>query len=497
MLTARRLVVAITFISIFAMAVRVSVDTDTWWHLGAGRWIVEHRAIPQADPFSHTRLGAPWRYPGWLVEVPMYWLWTAASYAGLNLFTAVFVAIAFVFVYLAMEGDEYLQCFTLILAAAASGVYWAARPHIVSFALAAVFLYVVRCAARPASRTTFRASRLWLLPPLMAVWANIHGGFAVGFIVMGLALLGETASALWERLRRGVWERERWHLPAWLAMTGLACAAAVALNPAGPSMLLYPFQTVSIGVLQNFIQEWQSPNFHTAETQPFLWLLFATFAVVGLSARRVGFTDLLMVTGFGYLAFTAGRNMALFSLVAPPVLVRHGQFVVDEIRRLRRAPPAAAMIPSQAAGWLNWALLGLVGLAALAKVSVPLKRETNQAALERQLPVGAVAFIRQISPAGPMFNSYNWGGYLLWTLYPEYPVFVDGRTDLYDDAFLREYLDAAAGGPGWQETLDRFDVKLVVMEAGSGLDRELGHNDAWLESYRDDLAVIFEREAAP
>ncbi|MBI4769118.1 MAG: hypothetical protein HY784_01565, partial [Chloroflexi bacterium] len=90
----------------------------------------------------------------------------------------------------------------------------------------------------------------------------------------------------------------------------------------------------------------------------------------------------------------------------------------------------------------------------------------------------------------------NWGGYLTWALYPDYPVFVDGRTDLYEDAFLREYLRTAQGAPGWEATLERYGVRLVLVEADSGLDRELGRSAGWTLAYRDELAVVYARTTA-
>jgi hypothetical protein len=303
-MTLRRLVIAITFISLFAMATRVSADTDTWWHLRTGQWIVEHGAIPQTDPFSFTKAGEPWRIPGWIVQVPMYWLFTTFGYAGLNLFTALCITVAFAFVYKACDGNPFIRAFVLVLAAAASGVYWSARPQIVSFLLAGVFVWVLH---------EFRwrkVNRLWLLPPLMALWANAHGGFALGFILMVMTVGGQFVSLLWRWGGRLLTEKQSalkqmWdetEIPAgdiglqgvaWLVGIGLACAVAVMLNPAGPEMLLYPFKTVSIGVLRDYIQEWQAPNFHLIEAQPFLWLLLATLGVAALSKRSINFTDLI------------------------------------------------------------------------------------------------------------------------------------------------------------------------------------------------------------
>ena len=146
----------------------------------------------------------------------MYGLFTQFGFAELNLFTAFFVTLAFVFVYLACEGHPLLRAFTLVLAAAASGVYWSARPQIISFALAGVFAYVL---------WLFRwrgLNRLWVLPPLMAVWANVHGGFAIGFILIALTMGGpgaglglalvQPAGVVSARCRAGSWRPGRaWH----------------------------------------------------------------------------------------------------------------------------------------------------------------------------------------------------------------------------------------------------------------------------------------------
>ena len=96
---------------------------------------------------------------------------------------------------------------------------------------------------------------------------------------------------------------------------------------------------------------------------------------------------------------------------------------------------------------------------------------------------------------GPMFNSYDWGGYLMWTLYPDYPVFVDGRTDLYDDAFLRDYLKVAWARPGWPDVLDRYGVNFIFIESDSVLATVLATDTAWTRVYADDRAVVFQRQS--
>lgn len=487
-LTLPRLVIALTFIAIFAMAARVSADTDTWWHLRTGQWIVEHGAIPQTDPFSHTRLGADWRIPGWVMQVPLYGLYALLGYAGLNLFTAALVTLTFVLVYPTCTGHPLLRAFTLVLAATASGIYWSARPHLLSLVLTAAFALVLYRWRHSPDRGW---RRLLSLPALMALWANGHGGFAIGFILIALTGLGEGLKALgvgWvaRRLptaRATLWEAMRPVLV--LAGMGLACAAAVALNPAGPEMLLYPFKTVSIGALREFIQEWQSPNFHAVEQQPFLWLLLATFGAVALSRRAVDLTDLVLVGGTAYMGFLAGRNMPLLAVVAPALLTRHAAHVLSEVFPAR--PPFEGRLG------LNWLLLGVLTLVAALKVLTVLPAALNEKELARTMPLQAAAYLRTAQPPGPMFNSYNFGGYLMWAAQPAYPVYVDGRTDLYDDAFLREYLNVAFGRPGYASVLERHHIRLVVVEAESLLGDRLQADPAWQTLYRDEVAAIYGR----
>jgi hypothetical protein len=485
-LTPPRLVVALALAGIFAMAARPSVDTDTWWHLRSGAWMVEHRQILTHDEFSSTRAGQPWINHSWLAQLPLYGLWRAFGYAGLNLATALVVTAAFWLIYRQMSGSAYLKAFTLVLAAAASHVYWSARPQLLSFLLAAVVTYLLHL---------FRwrgVNRLWLLPLLMLLWVNLHGGFAIGFLLLLITLAGQAASRLLGARGPGV---AGWDGLLKLAGVVVACAAVVVVNPYGPALYLYPLRTVSIGALQDFIQEWQSPNFHLRAMQLFIWLSLAVLAALGLSRRRIDLTDFALLGGFTYLALLAARNIPIAALVAAPIITRHA---ADGLTGLWASHPRLARLldpppsPRTAFG-LNWALLALVLLAVLVKAADASLASTNARALQVQVPLGAVRYLQAARPPGPLFNAYNWGGYLTWALYPDYPVFVDGRTDLYDDALLREYLQAALGRPGYEGVLDRRSINLVLIEHQSYLDEHLRVNPRWRLVYEDETAVVYQR----
>jgi hypothetical protein len=500
-LTLSRLVTLIAFLGVFAMSARISIDNDTWWHLRAGQWMVENGALPRVDPFSFTRLGEPWEYPGWLVQVPLYLIYRLLGPGGLNLWTAAMVTLAMAFVWKTLAGGPFFKAFILILSGTVSGVYWAARPYLVTFLLAAVFLWILEDFKWRRSPQAER--RLLWLPLLTVVWANSHGGFAVGFLLWGVYLAGEAAALIGRFLRS--WLEGQRGLPAFqalgasllrppfsrLLLAGLLMLLAVCLNPFGPVMLAYPFKTVGIGALQDYIQEWQSPDFHSLNVQPFAWLLLLTLGAVGASGRRMALTDFLLVSGFFYLGLLAGRNIALFALVAPPVLARHLEPVVGALQKALGLHLDLDSPPNRRLARLNWILLGALLLAAAGKVALVFPAPVNQAASRKNLPVEAVEYLRQSRPPGRLFNSYNWGGYLLWAL-PGYPVFVDGRTDLYDDEIISQWFQVMRVEPGWEEVLERWEVRLVLLEPNAPVIHAL-ESSGWQPLYEDELAVIYGR----
>ncbi|MDA1330571.1 MAG: hypothetical protein O3B43_05860 [Chloroflexi bacterium] len=491
-MTQRRLIISLAFLSIFAMAARISMDTDTWWHLQTGKWIVEHRAVPQSDSFSYTRLGETWRYPSaaWLTESALYALYNAGGPGAVNLWVAAVVTAAFVFVYFTLSGGPFLRFSVLILAASASAVYWAARPYLMSFLFTAVFLWVLE------DFRWGRAKRLFLLPIVMLVWVNSHPGFAIGFVLLGiyfLSALGEgikthfsgqkQSSILVHNLRKEL-------MP--LILIGLLSVAAAAINPSGPKMLLYPFETLSIGILRNFIQEWQSPDFHARELQAFLALLLGVIAVFAFSRRRAALSDVLLVSVFAYLALLAGRNVALFALMAAPALSRHAQPLIAELAGSFHLKLNTRTQPSRPQSVVNFGILLFAIVALVIKIQQIYPASINQAAFAKQVPVGAVDYLRDQSPSGRLFNSYNWGGYLIWAL-AEYPVFADGRTDLYSDEILSQWLAVVVAEPGWQARLETWDVHLVLLEPHWPLVKLLP-SEGWTLLYQDEIAVLFAKE---
>jgi len=244
--------------------------------------------------------------------------------------------------------------------------------------------------------------------------------------------------------------------------------------------------------VQEYIQEWQPPDLQARSVQPFIWLLLLTFGAVGFSRRRLLLTDFLLFAGFGYMALTAGRNIALFSLAAPLVLTRHADPLARALGQRWGYSGLSERPRTPFQGRLNLALLALLAAAGVLKLALVFPAEVNQEHFAETLPVEAVDFLRsQPHSSGKLFNSYNYGGYLVWAL-PEYPVFVDGRTDLYNDEIISQWLQVVRAEPGWQDVLDRWEIGVVLLEPDMPVVSEL-ESSGWERAYADSLAVIYRR----
>jgi len=223
-----------------------------------------------------------------------------------------------------------------------------------------------------------------------------------------------------------------------------------------------------------------------------LWLLFALLALVGFSRRRWDWSDLITVLVFGYSAFLARRNIAPLALVIAPVLSRQAWPVVESVAAQLKLPTSVRQeLNPTITDVLNGLIVVLVVVAALIKCGFALAPQMIDRAQHEIAPVRAVEWMRQNHVTGPMYNSYAWGGYLLWTL-PEEPVFVDGRTDVYDE-FLLDYIKVMSVRPGWQDVLDRYRVRLALIERDSFLATMLATQPGWRLAYEDDQAMIWVR----
>jgi hypothetical protein len=486
---ADRLVLVTVLVLIFLAAARTPVDTDLWWHLRAGEATWTEGQPLLHDPFSFTRLGQLWINHSWLSQVGMFLLFEWGGYLALGTAVALLAAGMMALVYFQQEGPALLRAFLLILGSAAAAVVWTPRPQTVSlflFALTGYVLYLYKWRQR---------DMVWLLVPLFVVWSNLHGGYPLGLMAIGAVIVGEG-------LNHAVGNRGpevlHWRQVRKLVLIGLLCAAAVAINPNGIGTWLIPFQTVGVTVLQNFVNEWASPDFHEFAQQPLLWLMFALLGAVGLSGRRIDGSDLAAVIVFGMLAFIARRNFGPFALVAVPVLSRHLWVVIQHLRARVKAPAGdqegEQKDTARVSRWkkvVNLTLVAFLALIGFGKLYFVTHPAFVEAHLRTTYPAEAVAWMQAQGLDGNLFSEYGWGGYLVWNLRTN-PVFVDGRTDLFGDEIVGEWITVVQAGEGWAAILEQRQVDLVLLDPARPVTSLLSEN-GWEELYWDGQAVLFRR----
>lgn len=509
------------FAAIFAMALRPVVDNDLFWHLATGRYMWATSQIPHADPFSWTAAGRAWIAHEWLTEWWLYPLFQHGGYAALMLVFAAAITAAFAVAYATarrLGASRPLGLAITILAAVASSHTWGVRPQMLSMLLMAVTLYVLTGAVlvpRPAegARHGVTARRLaWTLPPLMVLWANLHGGFIFGLALIGIFALGQTVHVAWARLAIGAPAQggaealpAARHAPLWRIL--VAATAACVLNPNGLKGLIYPFSYLGNNASTRYIAEWVSPDFHQLQYQFFEALLLALLVGALCAPRRAraaglpGLTQILLILSFTYLSLSAVRNINLFAVIVAPLIAAYLSAAWRDLRAHAWAPRPTTVTPrrrravSPAKAMLNLILAGVIAGAVLVISAPSLTAAHNEQAQARRFPAGAVAYLQRQRPAGRLFNSYDWGGYLIWHLYPRVRVYVDGRPDMYGDRFMDRYVRTWQAQPGWQRTLRQGNVRLVLVEPGSGLGRALAGARGWRVAYHDAVSVLYERTA--
>jgi hypothetical protein len=454
-------------------------DLDVWWLLAGGRYMVETRTFPTTDPFSGPAQGAEWLNHAWGFELLLYGVWQAAGPAGLVVFQALVAVATFAVLYLIARGESVGHGWALLVVGAAGVAtrgFWAPRPQLATYFLLALFWAILRAYGRG------RADRLIWLPVLTAVWANLHGGFMVGPALIGLVLLGEVV----DRATGAEGALSDRRLGRLAAAGGLSLVAMLA-TPFHYRAVLFPLHVLSDRLAQAFIVEWKSPAFHYGQTRLIEGLILLTLLALCLVARRPRASDVVVVAAFLHFGLQAVRNLPLLVVVLVPVLAAAFASIARE-----RVPALVALT-----GWSSRRVaVGALAVALAATVwwNYPARGVPSfwpRAGLADIYPAEAVEFVQRARPPGPLFNDYGWGGYLIWRLYPDYRVSIDGRAAVHGPRRFADHIEVSEVRAQWRQKLEESGARLVVTQARSTLAIVLRVSPDWEVLHEDRIAVVF------
>ena len=450
-------------------------DPDIWWHLAAGDWILQHRAFPHTDPFSAYGAGRPWVAYSWVFEVTAAWLVAHLGLIGLvALQSALSAAIVFALQKLIFRvvPDFMISVALTTIAVIAMDPIFAPRPW-----LATILFFILVLNVVLQVREEFNHRHLWWLPLIFLVWANIHTQFVYGLFLLLLA----TAEAWWNWLNDRFSVLNRTARNAW-TIAALGCVAATLVNPYFISVYKTAYELGTQPAVSDLIAELQSIAFRAPSD--YLLLAIGLAAVAALAWRREDrpFPWVLLLWAM-VSSFRMRRDVWMMAVVGTAT-------IAPALRSISLLPAPRSKLQS------FYSALGAGLLLAFFCGRPSLSPQRLQAEVAEHYPAAAVKVIEARAIPGPLFNTYNWGGYLIWSL-PRLPVSMDGRSLLQGTPRLQRSLDTWHGHRSWESDPELQNANLIIGPQDQPLCALLRRDSRYELIYEDKVASVFVKREQP
>lgn len=476
------------FLFVFLLSFQKLPVADLWWLLESGKKILLSGRIFITDIFSFTAYGRPLIIDRWLSELIFYWIYSFSGISGLYVFKALILAFAFLLIYLTAikKGANQILAWitTLVFAFAAQWKYFFdVRPYIFTYFFIAVFLYIFEKYKEKPSLIIFA------IVPLQWLWANLHGGFMTGFALQIILF----ASLVLQRNQKRVKD---------ITITLLLSFGASFINPSGVKLFLYPFSLLLLreSAFNRHLIEWIPPHqlYGWVRLDFFLIILTAIFILINI--RKAQIFDILIFLTFSFLAVSGARHIPLFAIACTPVFAFYIQPLLERITssHVFKFMKFNQSLSARIYLFAPLAFILLLLLLFLPRIS---RMPLENLAMEKTLfPYYAINFIKANNLQGRMFNPYEWGGYLMWRLYPQYLVFIDGRADLlYSEETYNDAISIMFGKDGWDSLLKKYGISFALCNLWTGnnelLHYKMQQSKDWLMIYKDDICAIFIRKS--
>lgn len=463
-------------------------DGDTGWHIRTGEWILEQGRFVYRDIFSFSKPGEPWFAWEWLSDVFLALLHKAGGIQAVALFGMV-AGVAFcgiVFRHMVWQGANLWIAMPLAyLCFGAATLHLLARPHLVTLVLLPAAAWWIEADRRKPGRS------IWLLAPLAALWANLHGGWPALIVLLGLTALGTA-------LEEAAGEK-RWELAGrYVALTVLSLAATL-LNPYGWKLHAHIIEYLQADYIRNMVGEFRAPSFRGEPMLQYEAALLGGLAAAGVMLARRQFVAPLWILFWAHASLQSARHIPLYAGIAAPFLARELQSLWDRWeQRCGKASAAGALgsLAREAAPELKrtsvWPVLAFL-LAAAGLLPFP---QFSDFPAER-FPKAMVEKHGAVLAGARIFTEDQWADYLIYRLWPRTKVFFDGRSDFYGRDVAAEYLRAMEGRPGWDAVLEKNGFDTVLVSPKTALASLLKLSPGWALVDDDGQAVLFRKQCAP
>ena len=465
-----------------ALAPRLLWDADIGWHIRNGQNILATHSVPHTDSFSARLTGHPWYAWEWLYDALIAAIYNRLALNGVVFFSALVIAATLAMIFrlaLRRGGGLPATVILFLIATVASSIHFLARPHVVGWMMAIAWFWILDSSYRQSLHGKFNR-RLYCLPVLMLLWANLHGGFVLAFVLTGIFLFADILLWLKCRTQQRAWAAQ--HAQSLALVLGLSAAVSL-INPYGYKLHVHVYQYLTNRFLMQHIDEFRAPNFHGLPAQFFLLLLLITVLAIVPVKAKMRWAEALLILFAALSGLFAARNIPVASMLLVVVVA-----------------PMLALLPSSMPAFLapmthmESKLRGHLWPVVMVVVGLALCSRAHAAFDPQRFPVQAVDVLQQRGIREPILSLDSWGGYLIYRLYPQTKVLIDDRHDFYGEPVLRDFLRILHVESGWEKLLQDENVNLVLMPTKSKLTSALANDPGWTLLYQDSVAAAFQRK---
>ena len=444
-------------------------DPGTPWHLRLGREILATGTVPRFDTLTFTREHASWVDQSWGFDVLLALVVDTRGWSTAIGLAALGLAVLYAAVARGLIRDgisPVVAVVTALTVYAISSIHFLIRPHLFTFA----FVYLALRACQKQHREGGWA--VARVPFYTAVLANLHGGFVALPVIVVTAAVGHAISGAWDAARR-------WNL-AKFGLVALTCLVAGLVNPYGVGLYRHVGHLLFSSGVTSLIAEYQPAPFGKPEVKVLEWVLLALVALPVVSTRRIERYQLAHVLVWLHLALTSIRNAPFFAMAAAPALATLLDGLPLALLTSWKSDDRPSIWPAGATLSL---LLVIVSGATLGSYN------------KTKWPVAAFATLNRQPTATRLFHEQDWGGLIAADCQPARRSYLDDRFELFGKEAIVEYLDVLTGGPVWDTVRDRDKIEIVWLRPDRGLAKRLLKEPGWDVLYRDQVSILFRREA--
>lgn len=512
------------FVLVFGIFSGPVSSPDFWWHLKTGEYIAQTGSLPETDPFAHTSTPKDPVNPEsnrirfiltqyWLAQLIFYWVYNAFGFAGIIYLKASILTLLVLLTYIMLRREGAGTYLSITLLIPAAGIFYGftgERPQLFSFLFSFLIVFLLEGFRKKASlvQNDFLPAVYYLLPTVfvMLLWANMHGGFILGIVIIITYIVCEWVKYVSKKFGKT--------LPSGslrlLTITGFIAILASACNPNGYNVIsvllelgrssykdmitesVSPFKQISLGI-------------YSPELILFFILLISNLIILFIHLKKIDLTDIVLLSGLAAMGFTMYRFIPFFAPVAVLFIAR---YKTENIFFLWRFKNRLQSIQPMISIMISAMLIFIVIKGKIFDGAINIGLFHNKVyTMSNKYPEGAVKFLKLNKPGGNMFNPYDWGGYLMWALYPDYKVFIDGRglieNIVIEEAKIMGVSHENAGDlPEWKAYLNKHGITFIVTYSVSTFSGHLIplipailHDPEWHLVYIDSISLIFLKDS--